>query len=86
MEMEIYLYNIALNKKNVSFDTKNHKVHKIIAWDFAYRQARKGYWEDVARDRFRFNMSIQNLASILNPILDETHRRRIYNERFHYIV
>jgi hypothetical protein len=86
MENEIYIYNISLNKKNVSFDTKNHKVHKVIAWDFAYRQARKGYWEKVACDRFRFNMRIQNLAIILNPILNKTHRHRIFNERFHHIV
>jgi hypothetical protein len=61
-------------------------VHKIFAWDFAYRQARKGYREEVACDEFRFNLRIQNLASILNPILDETHGSRIFNERFHYIV
>ena len=44
-------------------------VHKIIAWDYAYRAARKGPWEQFARDREHFKRRICNLASILEPCL-----------------
>ena len=45
------------------------KVHLIVAWDFAYRNARKGPWEELARDRDRFRRRIDNLSEVLEPCL-----------------
>lgn len=57
-------------------------VHEIRAWKFAYSQARKGKWEQMGRDRERFEKRINSLSSILTPILDAQHRQKIYHQRF----
>ncbi|XP_046979139.1 uncharacterized protein LOC124544594 isoform X1 [Schistocerca americana] len=57
-------------------------VHKIIAWDFAYRAARVGPWELIARDRIRFHRRIEHMSRILSPVLQNQHRRNIW-EKFH---
>lgn len=51
-------------------------------WSFAAREARKGKWEQFVRDRDRFSNRIKFLAQYLNPILSQTHRDKIYKERF----
>lgn len=57
--------------KRVSFkaDPELVVVHPIIAWDYAYRAARKGPWEQYARDRLHFSRRIDAVASILEPCL-----------------
>jgi len=67
--------------KRVTFNP-NIKVHTIVAWNFAHRQARKDYWTTVAADRFRFKRRIQLCKNTLDEILSEEHRRKIYNDRF----
>ena len=55
-------------------------VHHIIAWSFAYRAARRGPWEEYARDRHRFARRIERCASVLEPCLSrkisQYHSRR----------
>jgi hypothetical protein len=58
------------------------KVNIIHAWDFAYRNARKGPWEEMARDHARFQNRICCLGKTLAPILDGNHRKEIYGQRF----
>ena len=57
--------------KHVAFKSDSELVvtHHIIAWSFAYRTARKGPWEEYARDRDRFTRRIESCASILEPCL-----------------
>ena len=57
--------------KRVSFkvDSELTVVHHIIAWDYAYRAARKGPWEQYARDRQHFSRRIESVACILEPCL-----------------
>lgn len=57
-------------------------VHPIIAWNYAYAAARKGPWEQFARDRDRFDRKIQELSKVLNPVLSNCHREKVYSERF----
>ena len=45
------------------------QVHLIVAWDFAYRNSRKGPWEELARDRDRFRRRIETLSKVLEPCL-----------------
>lgn len=68
-------------EKRVSFDP-NPVVHVMHAWNFAYRAARKGHWEDVARDRDRFQQRIERTCVYLNPVLTPEHREKIYRSRF----
>ena len=58
-------------KKSVHFpqDSSISAVHKIVAWKFAYQAARKGTWEQYARNRAHFRRRIENLASTLEPCL-----------------
>jgi len=52
-------------------------VYKQYELQFAYNQARKSEWEHCARDRARFMRRIIEYESILNPILNESHRDRV---------
>ncbi|CAK8680054.1 unnamed protein product [Clavelina lepadiformis] len=58
------------------------EIHPMVAWSFAYRQARRGGWECYARDRDRFkirtNTTEKDIAWCLNP----GHREMIYKSRF----
>ncbi|CAK9797510.1 Protein phosphatase 1 regulatory subunit 15A [Anthophora plagiata] len=60
----------------------NPVVHVMVHWDYAYRTARKGPWEEMARDRERFRGRINCIERILNPILTTQHRTHIWQERF----
>lgn len=73
--------NVSLpSMKRVHFG--NVKVHRLIKWSFAYQSARKGEWEQAARDRERFTRLILSLQPILSQVLDPLHRQRVYNSRF----
>ena len=41
----------------VSFNLKP-EIHHMFSWDFAYRQARKSNWMQLAADRERFRQKI----------------------------
>jgi hypothetical protein len=59
------------------------KVHVMRVWDCAYRLYRKGdYWQQIGRDTERFRNRIKSLQAVLNPVLSEDHRQRVYQERF----
>ena len=57
-------------------------VHVMVQWDYAYRAARRGPWEEMARDRERFKGRINCIERVLNPILTSQHRSHIWQERF----
>lgn len=57
------------------------KVHITHVWDFAYRQSRKGFWEEAARDRARFRNRIKNLEEVISPVLMAEHRAIIIQKR-----
>ncbi|OAD54670.1 Protein phosphatase 1 regulatory subunit 15A [Eufriesea mexicana] len=60
----------------------NPMIHIMVKWDYAYRAARKGPWEEMARDRERFRSRINCIERVLNPILTVQHRNHIWQERF----
>ncbi|WAR01772.1 PR15A-like protein [Mya arenaria] len=70
--------------KKVHFAEKKQlaTVHPIIAWSHAYAAARKGPWEEFARDRARFQRRVQESAKFLDPILAQSHRDKIFTGRF----
>ncbi|KAG5673692.1 hypothetical protein PVAND_003715 [Polypedilum vanderplanki] len=71
-----------IEEKKVHFNAAV-KVNFIRAWDYAYREARKGdVWLQLARDRERFNKRIQDCGNLLRPILNENHRRKVFADRF----
>lgn len=57
-------------------------VHVMVTWDYAYRAARRGPWEEIARDNERFKRRINSIAVVLDPILKNTHRLKVWQERF----
>ena len=65
------------SKKRVSFkpDKELVEVHTIIAWEYAYRAARRGPWEQYARDRCRFRRRIDSVFSVLEPCLSAKIRK-----------
>nr|DAC81332.1 TPA_asm: hypothetical protein [Megastigmus wasp adintovirus] len=54
--------------KHVNFQEKV-TIHKMYTWTYANRCARRGEWEQVARDRERFKLRIKRIEKILDPIL-----------------
>lgn len=59
------------SRKRVHFphDSKLVSVHRVVVWNFAYRAARKGPWEQFARDRAHFRRRVEGVASVLEPCL-----------------
>ena len=55
--------------KTVKFDCDSPTVNTMYAWDFAYRNARRGHWEQTARDRERFQRKIVQVAASIEPVL-----------------
>lgn len=57
-------------------------VHAMIKWNFAYRAARRGPWEEMGRDHCRFQRRIETISRQLNDVLQTQHRNRVFNDRF----
>ncbi|XP_029038921.1 uncharacterized protein LOC114874123 [Osmia bicornis bicornis] len=73
-----------ISAQKVKFNL-NPVVHVMVQWDYAYRAARKGPWEEMARDRERFRGRINCIERVLNPVLTVQHRTHIWQERFQHI-
>lgn len=56
-------------KKHVTFNLDLNIIYNMIKWNYAYREARKGCWEQMARNRERFKRRIVNTEIILYPVL-----------------
>lgn len=67
--------------KKVDFQIKP-QIHLLVHWDYAYRSARRGTWEAIARDHDRFKHRIDSYQLVLNPILSKQHRLLIFNKYF----
>ena len=66
-------------KKRVTFNETKNTFLNMHVWSFAYKEARKGPWEECARDRVRFKKKIEtDFEPILTKILTLDHRQRIY--------
>lgn len=68
-------------EKAVKFSQKI-TIQYMYCWTFAYRAARKRYWEEKALDRARFERRIEKIAKIIEPVLKDVHRFKMYKERF----
>lgn len=44
-------------------------VHYMYTWSYAYKTARQGEWEQMARDRERFKLRIERSRYIIEPVL-----------------
>ncbi|XP_067830398.1 protein phosphatase 1 regulatory subunit 15B-like [Heptranchias perlo] len=53
------------------------ELHPMIVWDFAYRAARKGPWEQHARDRCRFQRRIAETEAAIGYCLEQRHRHAV---------
>lgn len=62
--------------KRVTFG--GEKVQRMVVWDHAYREARRGPWEQQARDRTRFAQRVATLEPELSKVLEPGHRRAMY--------
>lgn len=69
-------------KKHVTFKEESPEVHYIIAWGFAYRDARRSQWRSDAADKYRFQLRIDRCSIVLNKILSISHRDNIFMSRF----
>lgn len=53
------------------------QVHVMYNWSFARHAARKGHWEDFARDRDRFRKRIQETKRVIDHCFTQPHRDKI---------
>ncbi|KAM5131768.1 protein phosphatase 1 regulatory subunit 15A [Mantella aurantiaca] len=63
--------------KKVRFSS-NVVVHRMVTWSYAYRKARKGPWEECARDRSRFKKRIAETEAAIGFCLQPHHREKIW--------
>ncbi|XP_072283475.1 uncharacterized protein [Pyxicephalus adspersus] len=68
--------------KKVRFSS-NVLVRRMVTWNYAYRMARKGPWEEYARDRSRFQKRIAETKAAIGFCLEPCHRQKIWAAR-HY--
>ena len=69
-------------KKRVCINTCP-EVFVLSHWAFAHRAARNGScYLMAANDRCRFGRRIQDLARVINPVLDVALREKVFKERF----
>lgn len=65
--------------KKVRF-SEDIKVHNLVAWSFASREARDGAcWMQLARDRERFKRRVERTGEVLSPCLTSQHRAKIWD-------
>ncbi|CAH1117656.1 unnamed protein product [Phaedon cochleariae] len=76
------LFTIPSKKVRFAEEDKLCELHPMIHWSYAYQSARKGPWEQYARDRDRFNKRIIETENILSPILNLNHRKKVYKQRY----
>ncbi|XP_036391275.1 protein phosphatase 1 regulatory subunit 15B [Megalops cyprinoides] len=53
------------------------QVHTMHTWSFAMQAARKGLWEELARDRVRFQRRIEETEQAIGYCFHPLHRERI---------
>uniref|UniRef100_A0A3B5KUL5 Protein phosphatase 1, regulatory subunit 15B n=1 Tax=Takifugu rubripes TaxID=31033 RepID=A0A3B5KUL5_TAKRU len=63
-------------QKKVRFSPVIH-VHVMRSWLFARQASRKGNWEEMARDRDRFQRRIKEAEASIGSCLNPAHRRKI---------
>ncbi|XP_047477234.1 uncharacterized protein LOC125030915 [Penaeus chinensis] len=67
-------------EKRVNFGAV--KVHPMVTWAHAYQQARRGPWEQYARDAARFSRHIADLEPVISHVLQEGHRQEVYRKLY----
>ena len=83
----IYMYLIIMLKCIFQVHFANEEdlvvIHPETAeWCQAYEEARIGPWVQFAADRERFKKRITDSETVLNPILSNDHREKVYSDRF----
>ncbi|XP_042351738.1 protein phosphatase 1 regulatory subunit 15B [Plectropomus leopardus] len=53
------------------------QVHVMRTWPFARQAARKGHWEEMARDRDRFRRRVQETEQAIGYCFTQQHRERM---------
>ncbi|XP_056137753.1 protein phosphatase 1 regulatory subunit 15B [Lampris incognitus] len=53
------------------------QVHVMRTWPFARQASRRGCWEEMARDRDRFQRRIQEIDQAIGHCFSQAHRERI---------
>lgn len=68
---KIYEDKLEIVRRTVQFDSKI-KIYEMHVWQFAYTQARKDKWQQMARDRTRFQEIINGkFHKLISPILQK---------------
>ncbi|XP_029010167.1 protein phosphatase 1 regulatory subunit 15B [Betta splendens] len=53
------------------------QVHVMRTWPFARQASRKGHWEEMARDRDRFQKRIRDTERVVGRCLTRAHREKV---------
>ncbi|XP_044260656.1 uncharacterized protein LOC123008729 [Tribolium madens] len=73
---------VPIKKVRFASDSRLCEIHPMIMWSYAYQAARKGPWEEYARDRDRFNKRVRKTEAIIGHVFTDEHRSKIYQQRF----
>ncbi|QZW33551.1 MPPV-241 MyD116-like domain protein [Magpiepox virus 2] len=83
----LFTFTAPVNKECHSTDVVKKSIvtfsETIIEYHVPYED-RKGPWEEIARDRYRFEKRIKETAEIIEFCLSENHRRSIIKTHLKY--
>lgn len=68
--------------KRVTFNDKPI-IRRMYAWQFAYKQARKGEWQNSYSNKLQFESRIDKLNTIISPILEAKIERMKPQNQWH---
>ena len=69
------------HRQCVKFDP-NIQVRTLYVWQYAYRKARIGHYHLDANRRELFYSKINEIACVLDLVLDKNHREKVYKTYF----
>lgn len=58
----------------------NVQVVKMCTWNYAYWDARKGNWFQLACDRDRFEKRIKKIEEKISFVFEEDHREKFFKK------
>lgn len=79
-EQEVEHDVMGISERKVNFGEVT--IYPMIVWAYACKMARRGPWEEYARDRVRFSHRIATIEPVISSVLQVDHREKVYQKLY----